>query len=436
MNNGLKPFVSVRQVALAVAMLVISVAAAVWLTLRGHYSYIPIPVILAVLAVVRLFRIYTRSVRKAAFMFGAIENDDLAFAFNDDPRKVDDAALNVVLNRVKELLADTKRLVIEREKYYELIMGSVKTGVVTVNESGSVHQVNGEALRIFGLPVLTHVNQMKLIDPAIANTMQNMQAGEKAQLSFNNERGEVSVAIVASEITVRGETLKILAITDINNELVEKELESWMRLIRVLTHEIMNSLAPITSLSDTLMGMIEDKDSDISRGLHTINATGKSLISFVESYRKFTYIPSPDKKLFEVRPFVERAVALQGGDVRVESGVDPEDMLVYADEDLAGQVLLNLLKNAVQAAAGRENPWVAVNSYIDDKENIIIEVSNNGGAIPSDIAENIFMPFFTTKEEGSGIGLSISRQIMRLHGGLLRLTSNTDEKVTFTMHFS
>lgn len=432
-----KPFVAVRHVVIAACILIIGTGAAVWLFKDKLYPYAVLAVLLAVWAFARLLKLYTKSVRKATFMFNAIENDDFAFVFNEDPSKVDDAVLNIALNRIKDILTDAKHWVIEREKYYELIMGSVRTGIVTINDVGSVHQVNGEALRIFGLPLLNHISQLKLIDPAITSAMFNIRPGEKMQLTFTNERGEVSISFVASEVSVRDEILKIVAITDINNELAEKELESWMRLIRVLTHEIMNSLAPITSLSDTLIDLSGDKDSDISRGLQTINATGKSLISFVESYRKFTYIPTPDKTLFDVKGFLERAVSLQsaGPDVKITCSITPGDILVYADEDLAGQVVMNILKNAVQAVSAHGGGDIGVESYLDENENIIIDISNDGGAIPAEIAENIFMPFFTTKEGGSGIGLSISRQIMRLHGGSLRLTSNSDDKVTFTLLF-
>lgn len=436
-NAGKKPLVPVRRAAAAIALLVVGTACTVWFIMKGLYPYSAISLAVAVFSAVRLLYIYTKSVRKATFMFDAIENGDFAFSFLEDPSKVDDAELNAAMNRIKEILAKAKTEVVEREKYYELIMGSVKTGIITVNDSGSIYQVNGEARRIFGLPVLTHINQLKVIEPRITDTIASIRAGEKAQLSFGNERGEVAVSLVASEIGVQGKTLKIVAVTDINNELAEKELESWIRLIRVLTHEIMNSLAPITSLSDTLIEISSGKEKDVVRGLQTINATGKSLISFIESYRRFTSIPPPDKRLFEVKPFLERAIALQSspGGVRVSCSVEPEDMLAYADEDQAGQVVTNILKNALQAVGDKPDGWVSVGSYIDGSENIIVEVSNNGGAIPAEIAENIFMPFYTTKEDGSGVGLSVSRQIMRLHGGSLRLTANSSEKVTFTLSF-
>lgn len=432
-----KAFVSIRNVALTIALLVICATATALLAVFRLYPYAAITLGLAALAVYRLIATYTKSIRKAVFMFGAIDNDDYTFSFSEDVSLADDAAYNEVLNRMKEILENAKRDVIEREKYYELIMSRVRTGIITLSDSGSVYQVNSEALRIFGLPVFTHVNQMRLIDPAITDAMNDLEPGEKRQLTFHNERGEAAVSLTASAVTVQGKPLKIIAVTDIDNELAEKELESWMRLIRILTHEIMNSLAPITSLSDTLIGMTRNKDSAIAQGLETINATSKSLISFVESYRKFTNIPVPDKKLFSLRSLLERAIALQGAGhgVDISLTIDPEDTLLYADEDQIAQVAINLIKNAVQAVADSAHPAIEISSRIDESENIIIDISNNGGAIPAEIAENIFMPFFTTKKDGSGIGLSISRQIMRLHGGSLRLTSNTDTKVTFTLTF-
>ncbi len=428
-----KTFVSVKQMALAIAGLVVGVATILLLIYFRQYQYTVIALGLVAWAVYRIVTLYTKSIGKAMFLFDAIDNNDYTFRFPEDIAIADDAAYNKILNRTKEILGNAKRDTREREKYYELIMNTVRTGIIVVSDSGGVYQVNGEALRIFSLPVFTHISQTHPIDPAIAQVMKSIEPGEKRGLTFHNEKGEVAVSLTASAVTLKGKPMKLIAISDIDNELAEKELESWMRLIRVLTHEIMNSLAPITSLSNTLIRL--NKDGEIAQGLETINTTSKNLISFVESYRKFTNIPVPDKNPFLLLPIMERAIALQGTGhgVGISLSVEPEDTLLYADESQITQVAINLIKNAVQAVAGRENPWIEISSRIDEAENIVIEISNNGGAIPAEIAENIFTPFFTTKEDGSGIGLSLSRQIMRLHGGSLRLTSNTDSRVTFTL---
>ena len=432
-----KTFVSVKQMVLAIVLLGIGVAAISLLIYFGKYQYVVIAFGPVGWAVYRILSMYTKTIRKAMFLFDAIDNNDYTFRFPEDIAVADDAAYNKVLNRTKEIISNAKRDTREREKYYELIMNTVRTGIIVVSDSGGVYQVNSEALRLFSLPVFTHISQTHPIDPAIAEVMKSIEPGEKRQLTFHNEKGEVSVSLIASAVTLRGKPMKLIAISDIDNELAEKELESWMRLIRVLTHEIMNSLAPITSLSNTLIRLNSNKDPEITQGLKTINTTSKNLISFVESYRKFTNIPVPDKKPFLLLPILERAIALQGADhsVGVSLSVEPEDTLLYADEGQITQVAINLIKNAVQAVAGREISRIEISSRIDESENIVIEISNNGGAIPAEIAENIFTPFFTTKEDGSGIGLSLSRQIMRLHGGSLRLTSNTDNRVTFALVF-
>lgn len=236
--------------------------------------------------------------------------------------------------------------------------------------------------------------------------------------------------------------MRILAINDINSELDDKEIDSWIRLTRVLTHEIMNSVTPITSLSDTLLSIHEDADSEIRNGLEVISTTGKSLISFVESYRKFTHIPTPEPSLFYVQKFAERMTNLARHhnnfpNITININIEPADLIVYADEKLITQVVLNLLKNAMQAiGSGQPDGLIELKAYCNPDESVIIEVSNNGPTIPPEEAEHIFVPFFTTKEGGSGIGLSISRQIMRLSGGSIALKSNPAiNKTSFILTF-
>ena len=233
--------------------------------------------------------------------------------------------------------------------------------------------------------------------------------------------------------------VRIIALNDINNEMDEKEIDSWIRLTRVLTHEIMNSITPITSLSDTLLSLHKQMDEDIRDGLEVISSTGKGLISFVESYRKFTHIPTPQPSLFYVNRFAERMVQLARfhnpcPNIDIKVDIRPDDLILYADENLISQVVLNLLKNAMQAIGTEQaDAWILFKAYSNEEENVIIEISNNGPLIPIEEAEHIFVPFFTTKEKGSGIGLSISRQIMRLSGGSLELKVTPSTRYTTFM---
>ncbi|MCD8041714.1 MAG: ATP-binding protein [Tannerellaceae bacterium] len=385
---------------------------------------------------------YKRNAQKVAFMFDAIDNSDYAFKYATHGRWSNDKMVNESLNRITRILFQAKAEAVQKEKYYELIMNSINTGIIVIDDSGYIYQTNNEALRLLGLPVFTHVKQLRKVDEHLEALMNDIKPGDKQQITFNNERGTIHLSIRVSEMTLQEKHVRIMAINDINNELDDKEIESWIRLTRVLTHEIMNSVTPITSLSDTLISMHENINEEVYDGLQVISATGKSLISFVESYRKFTHIPTPQPTLFFVRKFVERIVQLTNyqinyPNITIRVEVEPDDLIVYADENLIHQVVLNLVKNALQAI-GTEQPEgiIEIKGFVNEDETVMIEVSNNGPLIPPEEAEHIFVPFFTTKEGGSGIGLSISRQIMRLSGGSITLKSNpTANRTTFVLMF-
>lgn len=374
--------------------------------------------------------LFKRNAQKVAFMFDAIDNSDYAFQYATRGRSSNDKLVSESLNRITQILFQAKADAVQKEKYYELIMNSVNTGIIVLDDIGNIYQTNNEALRLLGLSVFTHVKQLARIDEKLQQTITNIRPGDKHQISFVNERGTVNLSIRVSEMTLQDKHVRILAINDINSELDDKEIDSWIRLTRVLTHEIMNSVTPITSLSDTLLSLHEDADSEIRNGLEVISTTGKTLISFVESYRKFTHIPTPEPSLFYVQKFAERMINLARHhnnypNITINISIEPADLIVYADENLITQVVLNLLKNGMQAI-GSEQPdgRIELTAYCNPDESVIIEVSNNGPVIPPEEAEHIFVPFFTTKEGGSGIGLSISRQIMRLSGGGIVLKSN------------
>ena len=401
-----------------------------WFVAQRLYPLLLVSVPLMALALYRILRCYGDSVRRVSFMFNAIENDDLTFRFNEDPSKVDNTMLNAALNRIKEILSRTKLRAEERERYYQLIMESAQTGLITVNDTGSVYQANSEALRIFGLPQLSHIRQLEGPAPEVARALAAIRPGEKLRVSCTTETGEMALTLGCAEITLEERHRRVISVSDINSEVSEIQVESWSKLSRILTHEIMNSLAPITSLSATLL------QPDRQLGLETISATSRRLVTFVDSYRRFTRIPAPQREPFEVHELVRQAVVLTAAEddaLRIHVDIEPADTMIYADKVLLGQVAVNLLKNAREAIAGRPDGEIGIRSRIDAAEHVVVEISNNGGAIPPEVAENIFTPFYTTKPDGSGIGLSLSRRIMQLHGGSLRLTSNTDRRVTFTL---
>ena len=334
--------------------------------------------------------------------------------------------VNVMLNRIARILYNVKQETAQREKYYELIMDFVETGIVVLNSKGSVYQKNKEAMNLLGLDVLTHVKQLSRISDELMIALEKAVPGDKLQIQFNTERGTVHLALRVSGIRIKDEELRIIALSDINRELDEREIDSWIRLTRVLTHEIMNSLTPVTSLSETLLALPGAENEEMKQGLETIHSTGKGLINFVMSYRKLTRLPSPEPSLFYVRPFLERMIRLAQHqhpcpNITLSILEAREDLIVFADENLIAQVVTNLRTNAIQAIGNAPDGKITLKAYCDPQESIRIEIANNGPAIPPDAAGQIFVPFFTTKEEGSGIGLSLSKQIMRLSGGTLTL---------------
>ena len=370
------------------------------------YKLIIIIVLLlvAVVGYIRLYRHYRRNIKKVTFLFDAIDNGDFSFNFPTEKRFKEDNILHQSLNRIKLFLQHTREEQMDREKYYEQILNAVDTGILVVDGHDNILQHNQAALRLLDTDVLTHMNQVK------------------------GKLKDEHLAKHETQAMLKDKHVRIIALSDVSHELSNQEVDSWIKLIRVLTHEIMNTITPVTSLSETLLTRVTE-DKDLKQGLETIHKTGTELLAFVNNYRRFTHVPQPQPTLFYVEPFLERMALLCNHEVEIE--VSPKDLLVYADESLLSHVVTNLLKNAVEAFNGQEKLiFIRLKAYANVQESIIIDVSNNAGLIPEDVASHIFIPFFTTKPEGSGIGLSLSRQIMRVSGGSLSLHQDKAQGIT------
>ena len=401
------------------------------------YKLIIIIVLLlvAVVGYIRLYRHYRRNIKKVTFLFDAIDNGDFSFNFPTEKGFKEDKILHKSLNRIKLFLQYTREEQMEREKYYEQILNAVDTGILVVDSHDNILQHNQAALRLLDTDVLTHMNQVK------------------------GKLKDEHLAKHETQAMLKDKHVRIIALSDVSHELSNQEVDSWIKLIRVLTHEIMNTITPVTSLSETLLTRVTE-DKDLKQGLETIHKTGTELLAFVNNYRRFTHVPQPQPALFYVEPFLERMAMLCNHEVEIS--VSPKDLLAYADESLLSHVVTNLLKNAVEAFNGPEKlsaernkqdgnvqgrnkqecrsadlqsaaskkAFIRLQAYANAQESIIIDVSNNAGLIPEDVASHIFIPFFTTKPEGSGIGLSLSRQIMRVSGGSLSLHQDKAQGIT------
>ena len=374
--------------------------------MNNQLAIIVLLVILVVLVAVNiwLYRHYRRNIKKVTFLFDAIDNGDFSFNFPTEKRFKEDNILHQSLNRIKLFLQHTREEQMDREKYYEQILNAVDTGILVVDSHDNILQHNQAALRLLDTDVLTHMNQVK----------------EKLK--------DEHLAKHETQAMLKDKHVRIIALSDVSHELSNQEVDSWIKLIRVLTHEIMNTITPVTSLSETLLTRVTE-DKDLKQGLETIHKTGTELLAFVNNYRRFTHVPQPQPALFYVEPFLERMALLCNHEVEIS--VSPKDLLVYADESLLSHVVTNLLKNAVEAFKEKEKlSFIRLQAYANVQESIIIDVSNNAGLIPEDVASHIFIPFFTTKPEGSGIGLSLSRQIMRVSGGSLSLHQDKAQGIT------
>ena len=360
--------------------------------------------LVAVVGYIRLYRHYRRNIKKVTFLFDAIDNGDFSFNFPTEKRFKEDKILHKSLNRIKLFLQHTREEQMEREKYYEQILNAVDTGILVVDSHDNILQHNQAALRLLDTDVLTHMNQVK------------------------GKLKDEHLAKHETQAMLKDKHVRIIALSDVSHELSNQEVDSWIKLIRVLTHEIMNTITPVTSLSETLLTRVTE-DKDLKQGLETIHKTGTELLAFVNNYRRFTHVPQPQPALFYVEPFLERMAMLCNHEVEIS--VSPKDLLAYADESLLSHVVTNLLKNAVEAFWEKEKlSFIRLQAYANAQESIIIDVSNNAGLIPEDVASHIFIPFFTTKPEGSGIGLSLSRQIMRVSGGSLSLHQDKAQGIT------
>lgn len=383
--------------------------------------------VVSVAGYIRLYRHYRRNIKKVIFLFDAIDNVDFSFNFPMQGVSKNDRILHQSLNRIKAFLQHTREEQMEREKYYEKILNMVDAGIMVVDSHDNVLQHNQAALRLLDTDVLTHLNQVR----------------EKLKDEYLSKHETATM--------IKDKPVRIIAISDVSHELSNQEIDSWIKLIRVLTHEIMNTITPVTSLSETLLKELEEdmhwegrfatnpnspKEKDLRIGLETIHKTGTELLSFVNNYRRFTHVPQPQPSLFYVEPFLNRMAMLCNHEVSIK--VSPKDLLVYADESLIAHVVTNLLKNAVEAIKEKESTevsedkhaFIRIKAYANEQEAIVIDVTNNAGIIPDDIAAHIFIPFFTTKKEGSGIGLSLSRQIMRVSGGTLSLHQDKEADTT------
>lgn len=396
---------------------------ATWIVLGGA-------VVAALTYIVTRALVRRKIIGKIDFMSDALDSGESAFRYSEDHWS--DRRLNRSLNRLRSIFEAEKSDIRERERYFGIMLDHVQSGVIVI-DGDKIDYSNVIARGFLGMSDISSLRQIERISPELANAFRSASETE-SRASLVSERGTVQFSISACTARLHGKDVSIVTFNDITREMENNESESWTRLIRVLTHEIMNTVTPIASLSSALSQNLDAYDTeDVRSALGTISSSSEGLISFVQSYRSLTHIAAPVRKAFYLRDLVNDSVTIAQSNwpsARVSYHELSEDIILYADYGQISQVMNNLIKNAVQAGASD----IDITASIDKRERTVINVANNGEPISETGGEQIFVPFYTTKGvSGTGVGLSLCRQIIRLNGGTINLTSSTAEATVFTI---
>jgi two-component system, NtrC family, nitrogen regulation sensor histidine kinase NtrY len=420
---------------------------------RGDWFYSLLFFAVSFYQIKLLIEYLDRSNENIASFLDSISFDDLSYSFkteSDDPVV---QRLHKELNEAMLKLRNSRREKDSEFLFFKNIVMHVGIGLIIFKEDGKIEIFNSAARRLLKINRAENINDLKEVSETLVNVFIKLKTGgrELARLKIGDDL--VQLSIYAIELTLRGENVKLISIQNIQSELEEKEMEAWQNLVRVLTHEIMNSVTPISSLAgiveEELKQHMEEQQSqplskdqlnDIHLSLQTISKRSEGLIHFVKEFRSLTNIPKPRPVQIEVKSLLEELTMLHRKElmeksIQLKISIYPEDLTISADKNMIEQVIINLIKNAIQAFEDQENKLIELKAALNEKSRPLISIRDNGTGIDPEAMEKIFIPFFTTKKTGSGIGLSLSRQIMRQHQGTLTVKSTPGKGTEFFMRF-
>ena len=434
-----------------VALLTTTIAVAVYLFLRTEFIAAAIFISLTGgYQVFGLIRLVSRTNRDLTRLLDSIQYSDFSQSFTAGLDGAGFDELNTALNNVIGRFRQAK---LEKEEHYrflQTIIDHVGIGLVAFKPDGAVELVNTAAKRLMGITYLRTIEDLKSVSPVLEEKLRRMNPGENLLVKLQQGENLMQLSVYATGFVLRRKQMLLVAMQNIQNELEEKEMMSWQNLIRVLTHEIMNSIAPIASLASTANGLLadechlEEKDpraekfQDVCDAVETIEKRSRGLIRFIEKYRELTRIPRPQFQVLPVADLFDRVSFLmkdqfENQSISFSAHIAPQTLSLTADPALMEQVLINLCKNAAESVDGRANAEIKLLARMDASGRPVIEVVDNGKGIHDDVADRIFIPFFTTKPNGSGIGLSLSRQIIRLHKGTIGVSSQPGVETVFKL---
>lgn len=421
-------------------------------TLTLEYLITPFLIgLIIVFQIYLIFKYLDKTNRDLASFLESIRFSEFTRSFKIEGMGSSFDELNQAFN---DVIQDFQKVRSEKEEQYQYLQSLVRNidvSLITYQRDGKVDMVNNSFKKLFQINTLKNINDLEGISPELVNTLLKLEPGKSCLVKIQEEDAILQLAISGTEFRMYDKTVILVTIKNIQSVLEDQETESWQKLIRVLTHEIMNSITPISSITSTLDLMfkdavdqetIPDKESieEVHMAIKTINKRSNGLLHFVNTYRNLTKIPQPNFRIAKVKEVLDDIQLLVKEEIKTNNvdykvSLEPESLEFHADTKLIEQVLINLIKNAIHALDNEKNPQIIVKAYYNKRGRVTIQVLDNGQGILKDVLDKIFIPFFTTKPKGSGIGLSLSKQIMRLHGGSITAASEVEKGTTFTLTF-
>jgi two-component system nitrogen regulation sensor histidine kinase NtrY len=443
-------------VALMLRLVLVGVVMAlvIWLLLEPGYQSATLlaSVVLALLAA-ELWRFVSRTNREVARFLDALRFADYSQRFDFDKAGSGFADLGRTFTRIIDEMRDRRTDQESEMRHLRALIEHIPVPLMTVHADDAITLQNNAARRLFGAAHVTRINDLRQFGPGFARAVDEAIPGDRELVTFTVEGAEYQLTLAATEVIIHGDRERLISLQDIQSEIDATQAEAWQDLVRVLTHEIMNSITPVTSLAQTAAELVDEvvRDTgpespiaeeleDVQNAVATVARRSDSLVQFIDGYRQISRLAPPEKKrlalvdLFETVTSLARAEWDDPG-VTLSTAVEPSGLYVYADRDLLEPVLLNLLRNAWQATKTAETPAISLRGRLNRRGNTVIEIEDNGHGVPDEIATKIFVPFFTTREGGSGVGLALARQVMIAHGGFIRLGQKNTVGTTFTLTF-
>jgi len=442
-------FLVLRLVLVGVVMVLV-----IWLLLEPGYNSATLlaSIGLALLAA-ELWRFVSRTNRELARFLDAVRFADYSQRFDFDKAGSGFAELGRTFTRIIDEMRKRRTGQESEMRHLKALIEHIPVPLMTVHADDTITLQNNAARRLFGAAHVTRINDLRQFGPGFARAVDEAIPGDRELVTFAVEGAEYQLTLAATEIIIDGDRERLISLQDIQSEIDATQAEAWQDLVRVLTHEIMNSITPVTSLAQTAAELVDDvvretgpespiaeELEDVQSAVATVARRSDSLLQFIDSYRQISRLAPPEKKRVALADLFETVTSLAQAEwsdpgASLASNVEPSGLYVYADRDLLEPVLLNLLRNAWQATKDRDEPRIELRGRLNRRGNTVIEIEDNGHGVPEEIATKIFVPFFTTREGGSGVGLALARQVMIAHGGFIRLGNKSAAGTVFTLTF-